>query len=324
MQYDNTSILVIDDNIELLEAARVLLKRYFGQVEVKSDPRLLPHLLRSEYYDVILLDMNFTGDNSSGKEGFVWLRKIVNINPTINVILITAYGDVPMAVKALKMGATDFLLKPWRNGDLVEKIKETLRVREIRKLEINKRDLQHFEDLKFKGIVGKSPAMQIVLDTIKRVAPTDANVLITGENGTGKDLIARSIHSNSKRKSGPFVPVDVGALTDGLYESELFGYTKGAFTDAKKDHVGQFRMANQGTLFLDEIGNIRPIHQVKLLTVLQSRKVKPIGSGVSYPINIRLVSATNMPLPQMILTQEFRQDLYYRLNTIEIRVPALR
>lgn len=326
-RFQSSKILIIDDNIDLLKAANIFLKRYFERVDTESDPEQIPILLKNERYDVILLDMNFTKDVSSGMEGYYWLDKILSIDPSAIVVLITAYGDVQTAVKVIKAGATDFVLKPWENEKLLATLHASLRLRE---------SIEEIEDLKKKHkalrssmkevpeILGKSDVMLQVFSTINRVATTGANVLILGENGTGKELIARAIHNLSKREEETFLNIDLGSLSENLFESELFGHKRGAFTDAKEDRVGKFELANKGTLFLDEIGNLTLPLQSKLLSVLQNRIVRAVGSNKDIPIDIRLVCATNMPLLEMIEKKEFRQDLLYRINTIEITLPPLK
>lgn len=321
-------ILIVDDNEDLLRAARMFLKRHFLQVDIEKNPESIPSLLNNEQYDVILLDMNFTKDVSSGHEGFLWLENILDIDPTAVVVLITAYGDVQMAVKAIKEGATDFVLKPWENEKLLATIYSAMRLRET-KLEVaNLRSRQQLlsadADNKFQDIIGNSLTMQQVFKTIERVAITDANVLILGENGTGKEVIARSIHRNSHRSEEAFIGVDMGAISETLFESELFGHMKGSFTDAKEDRPGRFEVAHKGSLFLDEIGNLSLPLQAKLLSVLQSRKVTRVGSNKSKEVDIRLICATNMPIFDMVNENRFRQDLLYRINTIEIHIPPLR
>jgi len=321
-------ILIVDDNEDLLRAARMFLKRHFKQVDIEKNPDSIPNLLNNDNYDVILLDMNFTKDVSSGHEGFVWLERILEIDPSAVVILITAYGDVQMAVKAIKEGATDFVLKPWENERLLATVNAAI---QLRKSKIEVHDLKNKQkqifsdiDFKFQDVIGKSSAMIKVFQTIDRVAETDANVLILGENGTGKEVIARAIHRNSKRKDEVFINVDLGAISETLFESELFGHMKGSFTDAKEDRPGRFEIASGGTLFLDEIGNLSPPLQAKLLSVLQNRKVIRVGSNKPLPIDIRLICATNLPIYDMVKENKFRQDLLYRVNTIEIELPPLR
>lgn len=321
-------ILIIDDNEDLLKAARIFLKRHFGQIDLEKDPTLIPDLLKNESYDVILLDMNFTQDVNSGQEGFHWLDKILEIDPSAVVVLITAFGSVDMAVRAIKTGATDFVMKPWENEKLLATMLSAIKLRsskaEVQQLKDQQELMREELDHKFKDIIGQSAAMIRVFDTIERVAETDANVLVLGENGTGKELIARAIHRNSKRADKPFVTVDLGAITETLFESELFGHVRGAFTDAKTDRAGRFEVANGGTLFLDEIGNLSPALQAKLLTALQNKRISRVGSNKVLDVDIRLICATNMPLYEMVQKGEFRQDLLYRINTIELTLPSLK
>ena len=321
-------ILIVDDNEDLLKAAKMFLKRHLQQVDLETNPENIPSLLNNEDYDVILLDMNFTKDVSSGKEGYYWLERILEIDASAVVVLITAYGDVQMAVKAIKAGATDFVLKPWENEKLLATLFSAMRLRES-KLEVKDLRIKHQEISRrltnqFDSLIGESEAMLRVYETIDRVAKTDANVLILGENGTGKELIAQAIHKNSSRKDEVFISVDLGSISETLFESELFGHKKGAFTDAREDRAGRFEIANKGTLFLDEIGNLTMPLQAKLLSVLQNRKVSRVGMNKEIPIDIRLVCATNMPLYEMVKENKFRQDLLYRINTIEIELPPLR
>lgn len=321
-------ILIVDDNEDLLKAAKMHLKRHFAQVDIEKNPEAIPSLMNNEDYDVILLDMNFTKDVSSGREGYYWLEKILSLDPSAVVVLITAYGDVQMAVKAIKAGATDFVLKPWENEKLLATLFSAMRLREsrdtIETLKIKNHEINQEINDRYSEIIGQSPAMQKIFQTIDRVAKTDANVLILGENGTGKELIARAIHRNSSRQNETFASVDLGSITETLFESELFGHKKGSFTDAKEDRAGRFELANNGTLFLDEIGNLSMPLQAKLLTVLQNRKVSRVGSNKDTSIDIRLICATNMPLYDMVKENRFRQDLLYRINTIEIEIPPLR
>tara|TARA_R110000796_G_scaffold77584_2_gene173270 strand:- start:148539 stop:149915 length:1377 start_codon:yes stop_codon:yes gene_type:complete len=321
-------ILIIDDNEDLLKAARIYLKRHFGQIDLEKDPTLIPDLLQNDAYDVILLDMNFTQDVNSGQEGFHWLDKILEIDPSAVVVLITAFGSVDLAVKAIKAGASDFVMKPWENEQLLATLLSSIRLRsskeELKLMKDREDTLTQDLDHKFKEIIGQSGSMIQVFDTIERVASTDANVLVLGENGTGKELIARSIHRNSKRAEKPFISVDLGAISENLFESELFGHVRGSFTDAKTDRAGRFEIANGGTLFLDEIGNLSLPLQAKLLTAVQNRKVNRVGSNKTIDVDIRLICATNMPLYEMVQKGEFRQDLLYRINTIELKLPALR
>lgn len=321
-------ILIIDDDEDVLLAAKLLLKKHAHLVIIEKNPKKIPFLLNNDTYDVILLDMNFSKDITSGKEGFYWLTQILEKDPSAVVILITAFGDVEMAVKALKEGATDFVLKPWQNEKLLATISTAMKLRqsyrEVDELKKAKKQLEEDINQPFKDIIGKGRSINEVFKLIEKVAKTDANILILGENGTGKELIARAIHQRSMRKDKVFVGVDMGAITETLFESELFGHRKGAFTDAKEDRAGRFEVANKGTLFLDEIGNLSMPLQSKLLTVLQNRKVTRIGDNNAKDIDIRLVCATNMPLHEMIKNNQFRQDLLYRMNTVEIQLPPLR
>lgn len=321
-------ILIIDDNEDLLFAAKMLLKKHAKEVMIEKDPRRIPFLINNNSFDVILLDMNFREDTTSGKEGFYWLSQIKEIDPKAVVILITAFGDVEMAVQALKEGATDFILKPWQNEKLIATLHSALKLKEsyneVDQLQKKQKALQ--TDLKkpYTDIIGSSASMKNIFSIIDKVAQTDANVLILGENGTGKELIARAIHDRSHRKDEIFVGVDMGAITETLFESELFGHKRGAFTDAKDDRAGRFEVADQGTLFLDEIGNLSMPLQSKLLTVLQKREVTRIGTNKPIPVDIRLICATNMPVHEMVQDHTFRQDLLYRINTVEIFLPPLR
>jgi DNA-binding NtrC family response regulator len=320
-------ILIIDDNEDVLLAARMFLKQHFSVIDTEKDPKIIPSSLKNENYDVILLDMNFTRDLSSGQEGFYWLNKILEIDPSAVVVLITAYGDIEMAVRAIKAGAIDFVLKPWQNEKLLATISSAMNLRKSRVEVVNlqsiKKHLSAELDQNFQNFIGTCPAIKNVLMTVSKVARTDANVLILGENGTGKEMIAREIHRESLRCNEVFISVDMGALSESLFESELFGYVKGAFTDAKQDRAGRFEIASGGTLFLDEIGNLSLQLQAKLLTVLQNRQVTRLGSNIPRPIDIRLICATNMPINQMVAEKKFRQDLLYRINTVEIHLPPL-
>ncbi len=321
------NILIVDDNEDLLLAARLFLKQHFYLVHTENDPEKIPTLLQNENYDVILLDMNFTMDSTSGVEGFMWLDRILQSDPSMVVILITAFGDVEMAVKAVKAGAVDFVLKPWQNEKLLATISSALNLRysrlEVDKLRSQQQQLSKDIDQRYHDMIGVSPAMQHVFATIDKVAPTDADVLILGENGTGKELVARALHRQSKSAAEVFISVDMGAIAETLFESELFGHMRGAFTDAREDRPGRFELASGGTLFLDEIGNLSLAMQAKLLSVLETRKVTRLGSSKSREIDIRLICATNMPIYEMVAQNEFRQDLLYRMNTVEINLPAL-
>jgi DNA-binding NtrC family response regulator len=324
----DAKLLIVDDDQDVLLAAKLFLKQHFSIVHTEKAPDNIPTLMANENYDVILLDMNFSKDATSGKEGFHWLNVILEIDPAAVVIFITGYGDIELAVQGIKEGATNFLLKPWENKKLLATITANLKVRESKKeledLKSKQKVLIADQDSSYSDIIGSSQAMESVLGTAEKVAKTDANVLILGENGTGKELIARAVHKASNRKDEVFISVDLGAISESLFESELFGFKKGAFTDAKEDRAGRFEAANKGTIFLDEIGNLSLGLQSKLLSVLQNRKVIRLGTNKEIPIDVRLVCATNMPLYQMVNENKFRQDLLYRINTVEIKVPSLR
>ncbi|MCG2460076.1 sigma-54 dependent transcriptional regulator [Flavobacteriaceae bacterium F89] len=314
----NAKILVIDDDADVLTAIRLLLKSLVKEVVIERNPNQILSLLSKTAFDVIILDMNFNGLVNTGNEGIYWLRKIKESGSGASVILITAYADIDLAIRSLKEGAADFLIKPWKNEKLVSAIAEVLSKKSGNKANA---EITHRGST---DLLGESVAINEVLVKIKKVAPTDANVLILGENGTGKDLIAQAIHENSLRKDRPFVKVDVGSLTPSLFESELFGHKKGAFTDAREDRKGRFESAHGGTLFLDEIGNITLQQQARLLTVLQNRQVTPLGANQPVPIDIRLICATNIGLSTLADEEKFRKDLIYRINTVEIMVPPLR
>jgi DNA-binding NtrC family response regulator len=320
-------ILVIDDDSDVLTAARLLLKRHFAVVQTESDPHKLPELVRTGF-DVVLLDMNFARGADSGAEGLSWLREILALDAGLVVVLMTAYGDVSTAVHAIKSGATDFVLKPWQNEKLVATVTAGLQLRdsrdEVARLRTRERELVDAASGVPQPVIGNAPAMREVFELVRRAAPTDANVLILGESGVGKELIARLLHAQSKRAGEVFMSVDLGAVSDTLFESELFGHRKGAFTDAREDRAGRFQAASRGTLFLDEIGNL-PLHlQGKLLSALEQRAVTPLGSDRAIPVDVRVVSATNKSLAELARARDFREDLLYRINTVEIRVPPLR
>jgi DNA-binding NtrC family response regulator len=320
MNLKNASILVIDDDQDVLTAVRLLLKTEVKNVVTEKNPQNLRWLLK-DAYDVVLLDMNFTSSINTGNEGLFWLKEIRKIKSDVSVIMITAYGDIDLAVRSLKEGATDFVIKPWHNEKLLGIIKEALRKRENKIVPVSQ---QNGDSVIGKELIGESEVMEEIFLKISKIAPTDANILILGENGTGKDLIAKAIHQQSMRAEKPFIKVDVGALTESLFESELFGHKKGAFTDAREDRIGRFEMANGGTLFLDEIGNISLHQQAKLLSVLQNRQISRIGSNEIIPIDIRLICATNVSLAELGNENRFRKDLIYRINTVEIMMPPLR
>lgn len=328
MQQD-VKILIVDDDQDILTAGKLLLKRSFSDVSVCSDPTQIPSLMRQIRYDVILLDMNFGPGESSGKQGLMWLSEILKIEPQMIVIVITAHGGVDLAVEAMKIGATDFVAKPWENEKLMATVSTAVKLGASRSeaealKQTNKALAAATNTQHNQSIIAQSASIQSVLSMLNRAAPTDANVLITGENGTGKELIARELHRKSLRSQNVFMSVDLGALSESLFESELFGYQKGAFTGATETREGRLIAANGGTLFLDEIGNI-PLHlQAKLLTVLEQRKVTPLGSNKSIPFNVRVISATNLPVNNLQDDSIFRQDLLFRLNTVELALPALR
>jgi len=321
MNLKNASILVIDDDQDVLTAVRLLLKTEVKNVVTEKNPQNLRWLLSKDMYDAILLDMNFTSSINTGNEGLFWLNEIKKLKSDTSVIMITAYGDIDLAVRSLKEGASDFVIKPWHNEKLLGTIKEALKKKESKTTAVT---YGGGDSVIGKELIGDSEVMQEIFLKIEKIAPTDANILILGENGTGKDLIAKAIHQQSMRAEKAFIKVDVGALTESLFESELFGHKKGAFTDAREDRVGRFEMANGGTLFLDEIGNISLQQQAKLLSVLQNRQISRIGSNEIIPIDIRLICATNVSLTELANENRFRKDLIYRINTVEIIMPPLR
>jgi two-component system, NtrC family, response regulator HydG len=312
----NVSILIIDDDRDVLDALGVLLEDDFSRIVKESNVNRIPSLL-GEAFDLVLLDMNFSAGINSGNEGLFWLSKIKQLNPAAEVIMMTAYGNIALAVEAIKRGAKDFVLKPWDNGKLLATIKSVLGSDERKKAD-------RVAPASGLFIEGKSPVMRTIQDQLLKVAATDASVLLLGESGTGKEVFARRIHEMSNRKDHLFNTVDLSAIPTSLFESELFGHKKGAFTDAKTDREGKLLAANHGTLFLDEIGNLPVAQQVKLLTVLQNRSVTPLGDTHSRKVDVRLISATNENLAENVLAGKFRQDLLYRINTISITIPPLR
>ncbi len=315
MVLKNATLLIIDDDADVLMALRLLLKSKVKEVITEQHPDTITHHLQDKAIDLIVLDMNFDGLVNTGNEGIFWLHKIKEQRPETPVVLITAYADIDLAIRALKEGASDFLIKPWKNEKIIHTLSSLLE---------NKKASKKAKKSESNTILGESEAMNEVFVKLKKVAPTDANILVLGENGTGKDLIARAIHEHSHRKNQAFVKVDVGALTESLFESELFGYKKGAFTDAREDRQGRFEAASGGTLFLDEISNITLSQQARLLTVLQNREVTPLGSNQPVPIDIRLICATNSDPSILADEKHFRKDLVYRINTVDITVPSLR
>ncbi len=328
MPKTEASILVVDDDPAVRTAAQVFLKQLFSVVFTLGTPEGILSMMDEVRFDVILLDMNFSPGRNDGSEGIDWLGRILEKDPRAVVVFITAYGGVDLAVSAMRSGAFDFIVKPWENNKLLNVIRTALKLSETKQAEEKYRQrqelLQADMDQQSGVIIGQSLAMEKVYSTIEKVAVTDANVLLLGENGSGKEIIARELHRCSHRRDEAFIGVDLGAIHGNLFESELFGHTKGAFTDAGQEKVGRFEVASGGTLFLDEIGNLSTPLQAKLLAVLESRKVTRIGALQAKPIDVRLISATNMPLYDMTRTGEFREDLLYRINTVEIRVPPLR
>jgi two-component system response regulator HydG len=314
--FAKSTLLVVDDDPDVLLALALLLRPLVGQVATEKNPERLPALLRQTRFDVVLLDMNYQRATNTGHEGLYWLAQLKKLAPSAAVVLMTAYGEIDLAVRALKAGAADFVVKPWRNEKLVATLTEAAsRLGEA---------LPTRQPVSQAALLGESAAMQAVRRQLAKIAPTEANVLILGENGTGKDVVARLLHQGSVRAAAPFVAVDLGAVAESLFEAELFGHVKGAFTDARHDRPGRFEAAQRGTLFLNEIGNLPLPQQAKLLAVLQDRQVVRLGSNTSVSIDVRVVSATNAPLYQLAAEAHFRKDLIYRLNTIEINLPPLR
>jgi len=325
---NTSSILIVDDDQDILTAGRLLLRRQFADVVTCQDPQQIPALLAEHSFDAVLLDMNFGPGQSSGEQGLAWLERILEIDPAAVVVMITAHGNVDTAVEAMKRGATDFIAKPWQNEKVVATVSAAVKLRQSRGEAESLRQANQLllADTAAGGsdIVGDSAEITRVIDVVDRAAPTDANVLILGENGTGKELIAREIHRRSNRSKQVFLSIDMGAISESLFESELFGHRKGAFTDANEDRLGRIQAANGGTLFLDEIGNL-PLHlQTKLLGVLEQRLVTPVGSNQPQEFDVRIVAATNVPAARLRDAQHFRQDLLFRLNTVEVTVPPLR
>ena len=315
------NILIVDDNRGVLAALQLLLKPYFNQITTLSSPVTLPSMLREEEWQVLLLDMNFTSGINTGNEGLYWLHEVKKQRPTLPVVLFTAYADIDLAVRGIKEGATDFIVKPWDNQKLVETLLNAVEnaAKSGKQKTVGKND-SALSSMYW----GESAVMQQLRSLVEKVAITDANILITGENGTGKEMLAREIHALSSRCREEMISVDMGAVTESLFESELFGHIKGSFTDAHADRAGKFEAADHSTLFLDEIGNL-PYHlQAKLLTAVQRRSIVRVGSNTPIPVDIRLICATNRNLPEMVAKGEFREDLLYRINTIHLEIPALR
>ncbi len=325
---EDMRILAVDDDPDILLSLRLLLKNQVKEIITENNPAKVPELIKKNDFDIILLDMNFTKDTISGQEGFDLLDLILKLNPQMVVVFLTAYGDMDKAIKALKAGAVDFVLKPWQNEKLLATINSAAEISRSRKemtfLKEKQTLLQDDLAMSFMNIIGRSESMKHIISVIKKVGPTDANVLITGENGTGKELIARALYQCSLRNKETFLSVDLGAITESLFESELFGHCKGAFTDAKNDRMGRFQAASGGTLFLDEIGNLSLSQQSKLLTAIEKQEIVRVGSNHPIPVNVRIISATNLSMDDLLQEQKFRQDLLYRINTIEIYIPPLR
>ncbi|WP_339708047.1 sigma-54 dependent transcriptional regulator [uncultured Kriegella sp.] len=324
----DAKILVIDDSKSVLSALEILLQFDFKTVKTIRNPNQIPSFPNLQEFDIVLLDMNFSAGVNTGNEGLYWLREIRKKVPHISVIMMTAYGAIDLAVKALKEGATDFILKPWNNEKLVATVKSAYELRKslkkIDELKLTESNLKQVINQDKNYIIGNSKALTAVLNLSRKVAKTDVNILITGENGTGKELIARELHRMSTRNNEVFINVDMGSISETLFESELFGHVKGAFTDSKEDRAGKFEAANGGTLFLDEIGNLSLQTQAKLLSAIQNKVVVRVGSNKPIAVNIRLVCATNCNLDKMVTDGLFREDLLYRINTIHIEVPPLR
>jgi DNA-binding NtrC family response regulator len=322
------NILIVDDNKNVLNALDILLSHEFDKVHCLTNPNVLISELENNCYHLVLLDMNFRSGVNTGNEGIFWLERIKEKCPEISVVMITAYGDVELAVKALKAGATDFILKPWENAKLMATVRSAIQLNlsreEIKKLKSNEKELKNSFNSGSKEIIGSSPEIMQVLKIVEKVAKTDTNILITGENGTGKELIARRIHQLSDRRRELMVRVDMGAISETLFESELFGHIKGSFTDARENRTGKFELADKGSLFLDEIANLPLSLQPKLLAALQNREITRVGSNKPVSFDIRLICATNRNLNEMVDNGIFREDLLYRINTIQIEVPPLR
>ena len=321
-------ILIVDDDEDILTAGRLLLRREFASVTTCNDPERVPQLMAEKAFDAILLDMNFGPGESSGQQGLEWLNRILEIDPEVVVIMITAHGSLNNAVEAMKIGATDFIAKPWQNEKVVATVSTAVKLRASRRETKALRDtnevLQRSTGDASTELIFESDEMRDVMNVVRRAGPTDANVLILGENGTGKELVARELHRQSARADKVFLTVDMGSISESLFESELFGHRKGAFTDASDDRAGRFQAADGGTLFLDEIGNL-PLHlQSKLLRALEERAVTPVGADSSQEVDVRIIAATNVPARQLKDTEHFRQDLLFRLNTVELTLPPLR
>jgi DNA-binding NtrC family response regulator len=321
------NILLVDDDEFVLLSIKLLLEPHFSMVKTINNPERIPALFDREQFDVVVLDMNFRQGDTTGNQGLFWLKKILSLHPDTQIILLTAYADIHNAVESIKEGALDFIVKPWQNDKLLATVKTANVVsqekKKVKQLTSQQKSLVAALDQRYEPLLGTSDHILAIRKTIEKVAPTEAEVLILGQNGTGKEVIAREIHRHSKRANGIFLAVDVGALTESLFESELFGHRKGAFTDAKEDRIGRFEAAAGGTLLLDEIGNLSLTLQAKLLTVLQNRRIVRVGSNEPTNVDVRIICATNSNLESMVREGKFREDLLYRINTVEITVPPL-
>jgi len=322
------NLLIVDDDANVLESLVLFLDLEFDTVKALSNANLIPETIKRNHVKVVLLDMNFEAGRNSGNEGLYWLRQIKAYDENIEVVMFTAYGGVELAVQCIKEGAFDFVLKPWENHKLLATLQAACKLSESKRKasHLEKREQQLSQELSrpFQHIIGDSPVIRHVFNLVEKVAKTEANVLVLGENGTGKELVAREIHNQSNRKNAPFIRVDLGSLSDTLFESELFGYVKGAFTDAKKDKPGRFEIASGGTLFLDEIGNVPLNLQQKLLSVIERDEIIPLGSNQPVSVDVRLICATNLELNRKVQEKQFREDLLYRINTIQVKLPPLR
>ena len=322
------TLLIVDDDQDVLYTAKAVLRRQYEQVDTLDNPKKLPKYLEKHNPDVILLDMNYKVGATTGHEGLFWLKEILSMQPDAHVVMNTAYGEISLAVESMKIGAIDFLVKPWEKEKLLSTISAVYELsqskKKVNRLENTSKTLSADLQSGYEVMIGQSEAMKPVFEAIHKVAETDASVLLLGENGTGKELVAREIHKASLRRDKPFIKVDLGAISTTLFESELFGHKKGAFTDAKEDRAGRFEIADKGSLFLDEIGNLDVSLQMKLLTVLQNREVYRVGTTKPIPVDIRLISATNSPIESLAQSGEFRMDLLYRINTVTLAIPPLR
>lgn len=328
MARSNAKILVVDDDDMVLLSIQLLLEQHYKEVYTTDNPKRIPALTSQTNFDVVVLDMNFRQGDTTSTEGLYWLRHIVKNNPETQVILMTAYGEIQLAVDAIKEGAMDFIVKPWENAKLLTTIANAISLsnekRNVKQLKSKQKVITAAIDSQYPSVIGNSTAIQEVLQAVDKVSNTDADVLILGENGTGKEVIARTIHRKSNRADEVFISVDLGSLSELLFESELFGHKKGAFTDAKEDRVGRIEAAHGGTLFLDEIGNLSPSLQSKLLTFLQSRRITKVGTNDPIEVDVRILCATNCNLLKLVKENKFREDLLYRINTVEINIPPLR